>query len=239
VPAGGTIEILGGSNGEKTHRHCFRLNAVDGAWQSTGEAPADTLLGRAAFLGGRTWLFGGCSDVADLTTCSDEVWARQKDGAWRHAARLPQGGVAMPAAAAVRTRMYLFGGCSMNSAGALVNHDEAYAFDTGSNRWTRLRPLPHSNRGITAAALDERYILLAGGYTASPAEAAGKPADFGFTSAVWVYDTSSDSYREASPLLFATAGIELVRHADMIFAMGGEQRMRDRSNRLLAAPIPH
>src|SRR5205085_8423251 len=127
---------------------------------------------------------GGCSDAADLTTCSDKVWAREKDGAWRHAASLPQGGLAMPAAAAVHTRVYLFGGCSMKSAGALVNHDDAYSFDTGSSRWTRLRPLPHANRGMTAAALDDRYILLAGGYTASQAQAAGKPADFGFTSAV-------------------------------------------------------
>ena len=90
VAADGAIEVLGGSDGEQTYRHCFRLKTVDGAWQSTGEAPADTLLGRAAFLGGRTWLFGGCSNAADLTTCSDKVWARDKDGAWRSAASLPR-----------------------------------------------------------------------------------------------------------------------------------------------------
>ena len=123
-------------------------------------------------------------------------------------------------------------------AGALVNHDDAYAFDTGSSHWTRLRPLPHAIRGMTAAPLDDRHILLAGGYTATAAEAVGKPPDFGFTSAVWVYDTQTDSYAEAAPLLFATAGIELVRQGGSIFAMGGEQRMRDRSNRLLVAPIP-
>lgn len=234
----GALEILGGSGGQNTSRECWRLASVKGPWQRRSLAPVDTLLGRAELVAGRAWLFGGCADVADLTRCSDSVWRREADGMWQQAANLPQGALAMPAAAAVGSRVYLFGGCSMKSAGALVNRDDAYSFDTGSRKWARLRSLPHANRGMTAAALDDRHILLAGGYTATQAEAAGKPADFGFTAAVWLYDTQTDTYREASALPYATSGVELVVQASTIFAMGGEHRMRDRSNRLLVAPMP-
>jgi hypothetical protein len=239
VAAGSALEILGGTDGEKTYRDCWSLNALDGEWQPTGEVPVPTLLGRAEIVAGCTWLFGGCSDAADLTTCRDDVWVRETGGAWSRVSALPHGAVAMPAAAALGRHVYLFGGCSMASPGTLVNCAEAYSFDTASSRWTPLRPLPHPNRGLSAVILDDRFILLAGGYTATTAEAAGKAGDLGFTSAVWVYDAAADTYREASPLILAAAGIELVQCGGTIYAMGGEPRMRDRSDRLLVAPIPH
>ncbi len=234
----GGVEILGGTDGEKTYRECWRLTSLKGRWQLAGSIPTNTLLGRAERVNGRTYVFGGCSDVADLTRCNDTAWVRETDGGWRQVSSLPQGAVAMPAAAAVHGRVFLFGGCSMKTAGALVNRDDAYSFDAAAGQWKHLRPLPKASRGMTATAFSDRYILLAGGYTATQAEAVGKPVDFGFTSDVWVYDTQADSYSNAGSLPFATAGIELVPHSGTIFGVGGEHRMRDRSNRLLAATIP-
>lgn len=233
------LEVLGGSDGEKTRLDSWRLSKTNGVWQRTGSAPAGTLFGRAEAIGQRAYLFGGCADVADLTKCTDAVHVRDTNGQWKQISTLPQGAVAMPAAAKAGGRVYLFGGCSMKTAGALVNRDDAYVFDTGTRKWTRLKPLPKANRGMTALRLDDRHILLAGGYTATLAEAAGQPGDFGFTAEVWIYDIQTDSYTAATPLPFASAGVELLSQGQTVYALGGEQRMKDRSNRLLAAPLAH
>ncbi len=233
------LEVLGGSDGQTTSLESWRLSKADGTWQSTGSAPAGTLFGRAEAIGQRAYLFGGCADVADLTQCTDTVYVRDTNSQWKQISSLPQGAVAMPAATKAGGRVYLFGGCSMKTAGALVNRDDAYAFEAGTRKWTRLKPLPKANRGMTALLLDDRHILLAGGYTATLAEAAGKPGDFGFAAEVWIYDIQTDSYTAATPLPFAAAGVELLAHSQTVYALGGEQRMKGRSNRLLAAPFAH
>jgi len=237
--SGQAIEILGGSDGDATYRDCWRLTAGAQSWQSSGTAPGDTLLGRAAVVGGRTYLFGGCSDVADLSRCSDAVYRREPEGEWQRISTLPHGAVAMPAAAVAGGRIYLFGGCSMPAPGNLVNRDDALSFDPATGGWRRLRSLPSANRGISAAVVDDRYIVLYGGYTATQQQAAGKPAGFGFTASVLIYDVAADSYHEAAPAPEAAAGVEILYHGGAIFAAGGEQRMRERSDRLSAAVISH
>lgn len=232
-----SLMVLGGSDGDKTHRECWMLDAAAASWKSCGTTAGDTLLGRAEAVEGRIYLFGGCSDVADLTRCSDAVYQRSQDGKWSRVSNLPHGAVAMPAKAMVRRRVYLFGGCSMARAGALMNRDDAYAFDTTDGSWKKLRPLPHSNRGMSAVAIDDRHIVLYGGYMASPQEAAGKAPDFGFTADVLMYDTETDTYEQVGQAPLAAAGVELLYHSGVLFGAGGEQRMRGRSDRLLTSPV--
>ena len=235
--ANDSLVVLGGSDGKKTHRECWVLDAAATSWKSCGTAPGDTLLGRAEATEGRIYLFGGCSDVADLTRCSDALYQRSQDGKWSRVSTLPQGAVAMPAKAMVGRKVYLFGGCSMPRAGALRNRDDAYAFDTTDGSWKKLRPLPHPNRGMSAAAIDNRHIVLYGGYSASPQEAAGKGPEFGFTADVLVYDTETDNYEQVGQGPLAAAGVELLYHSGVLFGVGGEHRMRGRSDRLLTSPV--
>jgi N-acetylneuraminic acid mutarotase len=237
VKGNGALEIFGGTDGTRVYRDCWRLESGRQSWQRAGEAPRDTLLGRAERVDGRDYLFGGCSDVADLTRCTDDVQVREADGGWRKVSRMPQGAIAMPASATVRGLVYLFGGCSMPKAGRLVNRAEAYAFDPRSGRWQRLKDLPRANRDLTAAVLEDRYILLFGGYTASQEEAAGKPPDFGFSSAVLAYDVEKETYTDLTPMPLAVAGMEMLVEGNFVYGMGGENRMRDRTSRLLAARI--
>jgi N-acetylneuraminic acid mutarotase len=231
------MEVLGGSDGEKTHRECWRLEAGATQWKPSGTAPVDTVFGRAAVSGGKTYLFGGCADVVDLMGCGDGVHVREADGQWRRVSTLPQGPIAMPAAASVQGKTYFFGGCSMQQAGALKNRDDAYSYDPATNQWKRLRALPHANRGMTAAAANDRFILLYGGYTASVEEAAGKGPEYGFTAAVLAYDIQEDRYRDAGTAPLAAAGVELLYQTGRLYAVGGEQRMKGRSARLMTAGV--
>lgn len=234
----GALEVYGGTDGQHVYRESWRLESGKTAWTPTGKAPSDTLMGRAERIGDRVYLFGGCSDVADLTRCADTVQVREPGGTWHKVSTLPQGALAMPASAVARGRAYLFGGCSMPAAGKLINRDDAWSFNPSKNQWRRLRPLPHANRGLTSAVLGDRYILLSGGYTATQQEAAGKPADFGFTAAVMAYDIETDTYTDLTPLPFPVAGMEILVSGDRLFGIGGEHKMKERADRLISSPLP-
>ena len=237
IHTGDVMEIFGGTDGKQVYRESWRLESGKSAWTSTGKAPADTLLGRAEQVGGQVFLFGGCSDVGDLTRCSDAVQMRPPGGGWSRVSAMPQGPISMPASAVVRGRVYLFGGCWMPKPNRLINRADAYVFDPASKKWQQLAPLPHANRGLSAAVLDDRYVLLCGGFTASEEEAAGKAADFGFSSEVLAYDVEKGTYTKLAPLPLAAADIEVVIHDGVLYGLGGEHRMRDRTPQLVAAKL--
>lgn len=83
-----------------------------------------------------------------------------------------------------------------------------------------MRPLPYPIRGITAVALDDRRILLAGGY---------KDDDTGFVADALLYDTQSGEYSPTTPLPYA-AMVSLVKSGDWLYCLGGEDRKKHRSD---------
>ena len=125
----------------------------------------------------------------------------------------------------------------MPAAGKILNHADAYRFDAAEHTWKRLRPLTKPNRGLTAVALNVRSILLVGGYTATQAEAEGKPVDFGFSAEAFIYDTHSDRYQAAAALPFAASGIALLKHQERVIGIGGEDRMRGRTDRVILTRV--
>jgi N-acetylneuraminic acid mutarotase len=221
----GRLEIYGGSDGVRVSRRIWTLDASLTRWRVAGEAPAALLLGRAARAGRRVFLFGGCTDVADLTGCSDIVWMREDAGEWRQVARLPGGPVALSAAAVLDGRVYLFGGCSMAAPGKLINRVEAWSFDAQNFAWRRLRDLPHAMRGHTAATAAGKVFLF-GGYTAD-----------GFTAEVFSYNAGRDSYTAASPMPVAMTSIDFFFYRGAFWGAGGEDRMRSRSARTFSAVL--
>src|SRR2546425_597647 len=80
VRYGKAMEILGGSDGEKTHRECWRLEEGAQQWLASGTAPADTPRRNCWRADLPVW---GCADVADLTQCSEAVHGREPGGAGR------------------------------------------------------------------------------------------------------------------------------------------------------------
>jgi hypothetical protein len=219
------LEILGGTDGKLVYRESWKLDAGKAKWEQTSVAPADVLLGGAARLGDDTFLLGGCPDIADLTHCSDAVWRRGKDGEWRRVSTLPSGPLALAAIAGLGSHIYLFGGCSMPSAGNVVNHSRAYRYDSRKNSWTKLRDLPAANRGLSAVATDERRIYLLGGYGSS------------FSADVLVYDTQADTYQHAAPLPAPLMAIPFARDGRRLYGAGGEDRPRGRSARMVVGEL--
>jgi N-acetylneuraminic acid mutarotase len=220
------LEVFGGTGGKTVHRTSWRLDPHKTEWKQTGSVPADVLLGRAAPVGESVLLFGGCRDAADLTSCSDVVWRRDGNGAWRSVTEVPDGALALPAIAVSRSAIYLFGGCSIRADGKVANHTRAYRYDSNTDQWKSLRDLPAGNRGLSAVAYGDQSILLFGGYT-----------DAGFSSDVLLYDIQTDTYSRLKPMPVGLLGTEFVLNGHRVYGAGGEDRMRGRSARLLKGTL--
>lgn len=217
------IEILGGMNERGLSRKCWRLDAGTEKWISSGSVPVGTIFGKAEIIRGQAYLFGGCPGT-ELSLCGTAVLRRAKSGNWEKVSEMPDGPIAMSAVSVVRDQVYFFGGCSSSSSHGVRNRNEAFRYDSTANRWKTLRPLPQAARGVTAVPVDQRYLLLAGGYTDSPA---------GFSDDVYLYDTESDQYIRRAPLPLPVMGMEMATNDGSIWALGGEDKPRHRSSRLL------
>jgi N-acetylneuraminic acid mutarotase len=237
VRSGDVLEILGGMNEKGVSRKCWRLDRGASEWRSSGALPVDSVLSSAQMVAGIVYLFGGCPDVADLSQCSAAVWRRNRKGTWAEVSKIPEVPVALSATAVVGDRIYLFGGCTPTGPGTIRNLDGAHEFQTASGHWRMLRSLPSAARAMSAVALDDHRILVAGGYAASQDDAKSEGPDFGFSAAAWVYHIDNDQFESVAPLPFPVAGMELVAIDGKMFGAGGEHRMRGRTPRLIEASL--
>ena len=200
------LEIFGGHDGALVSRAIWRLEANERfGWSDGGKAPADTLHGRAARTGDRTYIFGGCASVTDFNSCSDKVWMRVRNGAWRQAGALPHGAVAMMASAVVGPKVYFFGGVT-----AAGNRADAFEFDAAANSWRRLADLPRARRSAAAAASNGGQVYILGG-----------SADSGPLDEVLLYDARADRYTPGPPLPRPAGAAAFARRGDMLVGVGG------------------
>ncbi|SRR5581483_1166945 len=230
------IEIYGGSDGSRTLRECLRFDAASGAWRPIGRLPEARVLGRAERFSDSVYYIGGASDVNDLSHTFDTVLRRRSQtGDWERVAAMPDGGRAMLATTSLNGRMYLFGGCYVNSSGKLVNVADARVFEPATGAWKRLHDLPRATRGQSAVAADDHRIFLFGGYTASEEEAKSHGPEFGFSADVLIYETTTDRYTQLEPMPLAVIGMDFFRTENLFLGAGGEHRSRARTARLLTA----
>jgi hypothetical protein len=128
----------------------------------------------------------------------------------------------MMAATAAAGAIFLFGGASGDP---IRNRDDAFSFDLRTQSWQCLRPLPEPMRGAAAVALDDRHIVLCGGYSSH------------FRSDVLIYEIQSDCYFPADPLRFGLMGAEFSLAGNLLIGAGGEDRIASRSPWLLRAKV--
>jgi len=227
VWCGTSVELYGGCDSEGPCLDCWRLDCGTQEFQRTGQIPAARLFARAEIVEEFVYLLGGCVDSVTAEGARD-ILLRRESGTWRKIATLPQGGLSLAASACVRHFLFIFGGCSASNGGKVRDLDDAWRFDTRSAEWQRLRPLPRKKRGLSAIALDGRYILLMGGHTASLGA---------FEAELDVYDMEADNYRRLGSLLSGAMCVELLSTGSEIFAVGGEDRVRGRTGQFLSASV--
>ena len=132
---------------------------------------------------------------------------------------------AVAASAVVGEEIFIFGGMNYDAATkAPLNSTEAYAFSPAKNTWRKLQPLALPNRGLTAIALDDQHIYLAGGYTDD------------FTADAYIYDVKSNTYSKAKALPYA-AMVALVKLDGFVYCLGGEDKKQSRTDKFFRIPV--
>lgn len=221
---GSSLWWVGGSAGDA---------ALPGLWRlGPGLRPeriAPEVIGRVYAVGGvlagRLLVLGGTDDQAALARLGPGFRAIElATGVSTELPPYPEGGLTGAAAVALGGRWFVFGGARWDAAAkTVVNHDAAHVFDFASRRWRKLPRLPHPGRGLAAVALDERRILIAGGYRNDAVE---------FVADAVVFDVERDAYRPAPALPYA-AMVTLVRDGAWLYCLGGEDRKRHRTDAVL------
>jgi len=136
---------------------------------------------------------------------------------------LPAGRVGA-ATAVIGTRLYVFGGYGLQADGTLGNFGDAYVVDLNgpSHSWKHIDGMPIASRWSSARAIDDRYVMIAGGYADNPVK--------GFLDGVWLYDALDDISLTCDPLPLPVATMASgVGAGGAFYLAGGEDAMRHRS----------
>lgn len=210
----------GGSDGQKTSDAILEWR-TDRLPRQLARLPQPVTLAGAGFVDDRLFIVGGAADIADFSTVTANCFEWR--GSPKEAQCLPDyptGPTALVAVAAGKNRVFAFTGATWEAAGKqVVNRSAAFAFDLTTQAWKPISPYPFAARGVTAVALNEKRIFLAGGF---------KNAEEGFTDESFIYDIASDRYAPAVRLPIRSM-VHLVKTRDWLWALGGEDRPKHRS----------
>src|SRR5665213_309674 len=219
------FEIIGGCDSTGGYRDSWVLKPGGSAWHRSKDAPRNFVFAAAEEWSRHLYVFGGCVSDRDPASARGEVWIRNTNRVWHQISFLPRRDILLSAHACACDKIYLFGGYSISPRGDVLNHDDSFSFDCNTHKWTSLRKLPSAARGSSAVALDNRWMVILGGYGT------------GFLRTVLFYDIARDRYEEGTPLPIGLLGTHFSLYKDVIYGAGGEDRRRGRTSKLLAGHL--
>ena len=216
-----TLWFAGGSSGTATHPSVWKIGAGLSAKRAL-TLDAGTVLAGGALIGATLYVLGGTDDMNQLNRVSRIFLAVDlHTGRTTRLADYPGPAFMIGAFAACGERLFAFGGARWDAgANAVANFSSAYAYSTAAQRWEQLPPLPGVIRGITAVALDDQHLLLAGGY---------KNDDEEFTADAFIFDVKALRYIPTKPLPYK-ALVSLVKSGEWLYCLGGEDRKQHRTD---------
>ncbi len=219
---GTRLYFAGGADGKQARGEICALDA-HGKYTSPGELPHPFAFPGGALLGSKLYVIGGTPDADDWSKATADLRAIHLANGKCSSLATPGGlphGIGIPATAALGNHVFIFTGTWLDPANQQVhNLADAFVYDIAANQWQILPPFPKAARGVSAVALDEHRILLAGGYGTE---------EEGFLSSVYIIDTKTRSYTPAPALPFSATTC-LVKCGDWIYVLGGEDMKKHRS----------
>ena len=228
LPQAASFQFLGGSDGTRTVKTIGAVNATGATLQKVPELPSSIVLAAGGVVDGSFIIAGGTDDAANVSGVSRSTYSIAfSGGTWqvRPLAVFPGKAFMSAGSTATNGELLVFGGLNWNeNSKAIENTTAAHAFSPAMNAWRVLKPLEVANRGLSAVALDDQQIYLAGGYRDD------------FTADAVIYDVKTDSYREAKPLPYA-AMVALVKCEGFVYCIGGEDKMKSRTDKFFRIPV--
>ena len=215
------VWFAGGSSGTATNRVVWKMGA-DFAIKRAHTLDTGPVLAGGALIGTTLYTLGGTDDMDQLSRVTRTLLAVDlRTGGTVRLADYPEAAFMIGAFAACGDRLFAFGGARWDATtNEVANFSTAHAYSMVAERWEKLPPLPCVNRGITAVALDERHILLAGGYKNDEEE---------FTADTFIFDVKTSSYSATKPLPYK-AMVGLVKSGEWLYCLGGENRKKQRTD---------
>ena len=158
---GRRLYACGGRSGDRGHAETFVLDLAHDppAWEPGPPLPVPRWGHAGGMIGSVLYVAGGFegdpatpggSRKASAVLCLD---TDDPASGWRHVAELPNTETDWVTATTCAGRLYLF--CATT--------DEAFALDPSTGRWQSILPPPTPLSSGAATAIDDRYVLLAGG----------------------------------------------------------------------------
>jgi N-acetylneuraminic acid mutarotase len=227
--------VLAGGIDDSDVRADVLLCDIAGRLRLLAKLPAPRAYCGGTVLGGNLYVLGGTSDIHDLTKLRDTFWCIDLAmGEIVHLPDFPGGRVMHAALAATLSYIFVFpGGKYDDDKRQTQNAQVVWRYSPLLKQWETIAPYPFPVRGLAVCALDERHVLTVGGYKTAP-EANEPPA---FTTDCFIYDAVENRYRHLPPFPYAAMQMGLLRHGDLIYAIGGEDRARHRANAVYHARI--
>ncbi|MDB6028667.1 MAG: galactose oxidase [Verrucomicrobiales bacterium] len=210
------IYFSGGSDGKvTTNDFCQLSTKLDLKKIAKIEKPL--VYSATAIAGSKQFIIAGGGDAVDLKTLTNIVYSIDlASGKTEALPDFPGGNLIVPTAAAIGGQLYVFTGGYIDTNAQAVNVNSAFAYNINNRTWKKINPYPLAVRGLASCALDDRYILLGGGYTN------------GFSDVSYLYDTKTDAYLKNRPLPYP-AMATFLKTGDNLYWLGGEDKMRHRS----------
>jgi N-acetylneuraminic acid mutarotase len=226
TPSG--LAFIGGSDGTKPIKAIVVMAGAQPKWEPIPELPTSLVLPASGAIGSKYVIVGGTDDATNLAGVQRTTHVvEQVDGRWKvtRLADYPGQPFAIAASAVVGEELFVFGGANWDAARKdVANAREAFAFSLAKNSWRPLPPLRAPTRGLSAVALDDHRLYVAGGYTEV------------FTAAAWIYDTRAERYSPATPLPVAGM-VSLVKCGDYLYSVAGEDKIKGRTDRCFRIPL--
>jgi N-acetylneuraminic acid mutarotase len=212
---GRDIYLLGGTDGEgDLNRDIYRLR--DGNWTKIGDAPVGVVYPAYSVMGSKVYIFGGSSSPNDVTRATNETWIYDTSAnTWKKGPSIPGQPRQIFSAAAVRGRIYVFGGVTQKPGEKFHNLDDAYRLDPEKGKWKRLSNLPRAMRAFWAGT-DGKNVYLFGGY------------EEGGLDTVYRYSTSADSYESVSRLPQPLMDTKFIFNKGIFYGASGEDKLVSR-----------
>jgi len=244
------LYVVGGRAADKGNAETFimDLSVKNPKWTAGPSLPAPRWQHRGGVIDGVIYIVGGV--VGDLSKenrtkpANDVLALDTKDLAkgWRQIAEVVSHKTEWFSGTVCGSKFYKFGGLQRicekpkraiegavlrvaeNQFLPWVPVRESYSLDIKSGKWTKIKSLPTPKCSSGCVAIDERYILLAGGVelTAAGSETFDGYPRITFSNECWLYDTITDSYKAIQPLKKNSCDQGIAYVNGKVYVIGGE-----------------
>jgi N-acetylneuraminic acid mutarotase len=223
----GAFLVVGGTTGNSPSHGVVMVEGDHVQTTAARGVSSPAVLSAGGVIDGEIIVVGGTDDAANVPGLRrDVIGFNVANGQTRTLARFPGPGIGTAASAVVTGELFVFAGAKWDEDHKRVqNVADAWAFSLKRDGWRPVEPYPLVARGVSAVALDQHRVYLAGGYRSDD-----------FTDCAFIFDTRTGSYTAARPLPYK-GQVGLVRCGDYVYCIGGEDRMKHRTDAVYRVAI--